>query len=321
MTRSLVPSFVRAAFFGLTVAFAIPVFAEYQSQSIRLVVPFPAGGLADVLARAIAQPLSQALGQPVLVENKPGADGLIAGELVARAAPDGHTLLFGGTSGMNYAPIVHLKPPYDPVTSFSPIGIICDTAFYLYVPEALPARSVSQLIALARAQPGAMSYGSATAFSIVASLQFAQGANLQMVSVPYKGEPLMLPDLVAGRLQFSIASGGALALVKSGGLRVLATSLPGRVLPNVPTFSEAGIRSVQVISWSGLFGPAGMPPEVVERLSRELRAVLSQPELRERFELLGLRMRPSTPVELSAFVKEQHGYWRQGLDAAGIKAQ
>jgi tripartite-type tricarboxylate transporter receptor subunit TctC len=293
----------------------------YPDRPVRIVVPFAAGGATDVIMRAVAVPMSQALGQTVVVENKPGADGVIAGETVAKAPPDGYTLLLGVGTGMSYAPLMRRHVPYDPVTGFTPIGGVCEAAFFLFVHESLPARSVRELVALARERPGSLNHGSATAFSVLASQQFARAASLQLVDVPYKGEAPMFQDLLAGRIQVAFASGGGLPLAKDGRMRVLATTLPSRspLAPEAPTFDEAGLRPVGVVPWAGLFGPPGMPPDVVDRLARELRAALARPEVREQMERLAFQATPSTPAELGAFVKDQLVVWRNAMDAAGVK--
>lgn len=324
MARLQLPLLVRAAFALWVLAAAVPAIADYPDRPIRLVVPFPAGGAADMIARVIALPLSQALGQPILIDPKPGADNLIAGEAVAKAAPDGYTLLFGGSTGISYAPIARRRIPYDPVTGFSPIGHICaDSAYFLFVHGTLPVRSVDDLLDLARSQPGRLSYGSVNAFSALAGIQFGQGANAKMLHVPYNGEASMLPDLLAGRIQLAIATGRVMAHVKDGRLRVLATTMHERshLRADVPTFSEAGLQSVGVISWSGLFGPPGMQSEVVERLTRELRQVLIRSDVREVLEQQGCQPRASSSTELSAVVKEQLVTWRRAMDAAGIRPQ
>ncbi|HVZ44939.1 MAG TPA: tripartite tricarboxylate transporter substrate binding protein [Ramlibacter sp.] len=323
MTRMLAAHLFRAAVAAFALSLSFTAWADYPDHAIRILVPFPAGGASDVMARAIAQPLSQALGQPVVIENKPGADGVIAGETVANSPADGYTLLMGAGTGMTYAPLARLQPPYDPVNGFTPIGLVCDAAFFLYVHDGVPARSVNELIALAHARPGALNHGSGTAFATLASLQFARKADIQMVNVPYKGEAPMFQDLMAGRIQFAIASGGGLGFAKDGRVRVLATTLPRRstLVPEAPTLGEAGVGRVDVVPWLGLFGPPRMAPDTVERIARALRTVLDRPDVREQSERLAFQIRPSSPQELKAFVKDQLETWHQAMDAAGIKPQ
>jgi tripartite-type tricarboxylate transporter receptor subunit TctC len=327
MARSLARQIIRTVFAGLAgvalVATAPCAFADYPNRAIHIVVPFPAGGATDVAARTIAHQMSLSLGQSVVVDNRPGGDGLIAGDVVAKAPADGYTLLMGTATGMIYAPLARRQVPYDPASDLTPIGRICEAAFFLYVHDSVPARSLQELIALTRKHPGELNHGSATAAGILASLQFEKSTSIRWVDVPYRGEAPMFQDLLGGRLQVSFASGGGLGHAKSGRLRVLATTLTSRsrLMPDVPTLEEAGIPRVSVVPWAALFGPPGMPAEVTERLSRELRSTLSRGEVREQLEALAFQPTPSTPAELAAYVKDQLGVWKQAMDAAGIKPQ
>jgi tripartite-type tricarboxylate transporter receptor subunit TctC len=297
--------------------------AEYPSKPIHWVVPFPAGGTTDIAARVIAQPMSQALGQPIIIDNKPGGDNLIAGEAVAKAAPDGYSLLFATAAGLSYAPAAHRSMPYDPMKDFTPIGGVGTFGFFLYVHDALPARTVSELIAYARTHPHQLSYGTQGATSIVATAQFARAEKLDIVHVPYKGDAPLFADLLAGRVQLALAAGAGLEHVKSGKLRALATSLPSRspLLPDVPTLAEAGVAGVTITSWAGLFGPARLPREVVERLSRELINALARPDVRDQLARVAFEARSSSPEELSALVKDQLTVWRKASVEAGIQPE
>ena len=298
--------------------------AQYPAKPIRLIMPFPAGAAADTVARIIAQPLSQVLGQPVLVDNRPGADGAIAAELAAKSAPDGYTLLFAGNTQMLGVPILRKNPPYDPVADFTPITSVVKFAFFLVVHPSVPAGTVSELIDYARANPGKLNYASGNINGILAAAQLMSFGKLDMAHVPYKGEPLAVPDLLTGRVHLMFGTGTILApLVKDGKLRALATVLPARsvLLPDVPTVSEAGMPQMSVATWGGLFGPAKMPKGIVERISREVNAILIRPAVREQLEKLGVEPSGSTPGEFAAFLKEQLADWGRSAREAGMKPE
>jgi tripartite-type tricarboxylate transporter receptor subunit TctC len=305
----------------LAIAFgAGPAIAQYPSKPIRLIVPFPAGGSADAAARIVAQPLSQALGQAIVIENKAGADGAIAGDAVARAVPDGYTLFFATNTAMNAAPVLHKATPYDPVADFTPVGRIGTFGFFVFVYDGLPVKTLAELIAYARANPGKLNYGTGNSTSILATGSLAQTARLDMVHVPYKGDAPLLADIITGRVQMTIATGVLLPQAKDGKLRVLATLLPNRspLLADVPTLPEAGTAALPITPWAGLFGPAKLPREVLERLARELPKVLAQREVRDQLDLLAFEPQSSSPEELGVFMREQLGVWRVAVKEAGI---
>ena len=316
--------FVRAAAAALAVlalATGGPAQAQYPNKPVRLVLQFPAGGLADAVCRVLVNPLTQQLGQPILVENKPGADGAIAGDLVAKSAPDGYTLFFATNSALSAVPAMRKSPPYDPVADFTPISFIGRFPFFVYAHPGVPAKTLTELIEHARANPGKLNYGSGNTTSILATAQLAMLANIQMVHVPYKGDAPMMPDLVAGRLQLSIASTSPGApLAKEGKLRVLATLLPERsaLAPDAPTMTEAGLPGLTITPWAGLFGPARLPPDVVERLARATQAVLARPEVKEQLGRYAFEGQSSTPAEMGTFLKEQYEVWRKTVKDVGI---
>ena len=297
--------------------------AQYPARPIRLVVPFPPGGGADIAARLIAVPLGEALGQPIIVENKAGADGVIAGESVMRAPADGYTLLFGTATGMSAVFAFRKSVPYDPTADFTPIARMGTFVFFLYVPEDLPAKSVAELLAHARANPGKLNYGTGSGTGIIASAQLAQVAKLDVVHIPYKGEGPLTTEMLAGRVQWMFAAGGpVLPHVRAGKLRALATLLPNRssLLPEVPTLAEAGVK-LTIDPWGGLFGPAGLPRDVVERLNREMVKVLTRPDIREQLGRLAFDAQGSTPDEFRSFVRDQLGTWKSVAKQAGIQAE
>lgn len=296
---------------------------QFPVKPLRLIVPFPPGGSADVIARSVAQAMSQGLGQAVIVENRAGADGMIAGEAVMKAAPDGYTLLLATNTAFNAAPVMHKSVPYDPLTDFTPIGKVGTFGFFVFVHEGVPARTLAQLFDHARANPGKVAYGSGNSTSFVATARLAQQAKLDMVHIPYKGDAPMTLDLLAGRVQFAIATGTLLPHAKDGKLRILATLLPTRapLLPEIPTLSEAGAAPMPMTPWAGIFGPAKMPPAVVDRLARELTRALAQPEVREQMEKVAFAPQPSSPEELAGMVKEQLEVWKRAGRETGIAAQ
>jgi tripartite-type tricarboxylate transporter receptor subunit TctC len=298
--------------------------AQYPNKPIRLIVPFPPGGAAEVGARIFAQPLGQALGQAVVIETKPGADGAIAADATMKAAPDGYTLFYATNTAFSWVPAVRKDPPYDPVNDFTPVSLVGQFGFFLFSHPSVPATSMKELLAHIRANPGKLNYGSGNSTSIVSTAQLLQREKLDVVHVPYKGDGPLMVDLLGGRVHFAIATPGTAApQVREGKLRALATLLPSRsaLLPDAPTMAEAGLKELSVTPWGGIFGPKGLPRDVADRLSRELQAVLKRPEVREAFGKLAFEPRGSTPEELAAFTREQLAVWRRAIADAGIKPE
>jgi tripartite-type tricarboxylate transporter receptor subunit TctC len=298
--------------------------AQYPSKPIRLVVPFPPSGAAELGARIFAQPLGQALGQPVIIDTKPGADGAIASEAVKQAAPDGYTLYYATNTGFNWVPATRKNPTYDPVTDFTPISMVGTFGFFLFAHPSVPATSVTELIAYARANPGKLNYGTGNSTSMLSTAQLALQEKLDMVHIPYKGDGPLSIDLLGGRVQLAIATPGTLApQVREGKLRALATLLPSRspLLPDAPTMPEAGVAKLSITPWGALFGPAKMPREIVDRLAREMAVVLAKPEVRDAFGRLAFEPHSSTPEALGAHLKEQVDVWRRTVQQVGIKPE
>jgi tripartite-type tricarboxylate transporter receptor subunit TctC len=310
-----------AVVFATTALHLAPAAAQYPSRPVKVVVPFPAGGAADTIARAIAQPLAQALGQPVVVENKPGADGAIAADAVIKSAADGYTLFMATSSAMSAVPAMRKQPPYDPVTAFTPISKVGTFSYFLFTHPAVPARTVGELIEYIRANPGKVNYAGATTTGIMAAVQLAGFAKLDMARIPYKGEGAATIDLVSGRVQLMFATPtNALGPATEGRLRVLATLLPQRspMVPDAPTMAEAGAPKLSIVPWAGFFGPAGLPREIVVRLHRELNAILARPDVREQIARQAFEVQGSTPEELAAYVKEQVEVWRTAVRDSGL---
>jgi tripartite-type tricarboxylate transporter receptor subunit TctC len=309
---------------AFVLAAPLAVAAQYPSKPIRLIVPFPPGGAAELGARIYAQPLGQALGQTVVIETRPGADGAIAAEATLKAAPDGHTLFYATNTAFSWLPAVRKNPPYDPVADFTPVSLIGEFGFFIFSHPSVPASNIAELFAHIRANPGKLNYGSGNSTSMLSTAQLVRQEKLDVVHIPYKGDGPLSVDLLGGRVHFAIATPGTAApQVKEGKLRVLATLLPSRspLLPQAPTLAEAGLRALSITPWGGVFGPPGMPKDIAVRLSRELAVVLKRPEVREAFQKLAFEPRSSTPEELAAFVKAQAEIWRRAVAEAGIKPE
>jgi tripartite-type tricarboxylate transporter receptor subunit TctC len=307
-----------------SLAFALPVLAQYPSKPIRIIVPFPAGSATDTVARILAVPLAQAMGQPVIVEDKPGADGAIAGELVAKSAPDGHTLFMATNSPLAAVPLLRKNPPYEPIADFTPISFMGRYTFYLVVHASVPARSLSELIEYARAHPDKLNYATGNSTGILSTGQLLAFGGVKMVHVPYKGEPAAITDLVGGRVQLMFASSTtALPFIRDGKLRALATTNSKRTaqLPEVPTMAEAGMPRFTIGSWAALMGPGKMPRDVIDRINQEVNAAMKRPEVREQFERQAFEYAPSTPEEMGAFLRDQLEVWSRAIRESGMQAE
>jgi tripartite-type tricarboxylate transporter receptor subunit TctC len=296
--------------------------AQFPSKPIRLVVPFPAGSATDTVARTLAAAVSQSIGQPVVVDDKAGADGAIAAGEVAKSPADGYTLLLATNSPLSAVPAMKKVPPYDPVTDFTPITDVGRYTFFIVVHPDVPAKTLAEFIAYARANPSKLNYATGNTTGIVSTAFFASQAQIKMVHVPYKGEPQALTDLVAGRVQVMFCSSGtSIAMIREGRLRALVTTLPRRseLLPDLPTIAEAGMPQFSITSWAGLFGPAKMPHAVVDRLNREFVAAMGRPEVHAAMEKQAFALSPSSPERLGELVKQQLESYRSTLRAAGVE--
>jgi tripartite-type tricarboxylate transporter receptor subunit TctC len=291
---------------------------------LRIVLPFgPASG-TDVYARMVGQQLGAALGVPVVIDNRAGANGMLAAEAVARAKPDGNTLLF--TTNTTHAANPHLfkELHYDPVKDFAPISKLGDLTFFVVVPAASPYANLQALVAAARAAPASVSYGAANSFGMVSGSRLGKTAGVEFLQVPYKSSPQIITDLLGGQIRFAFIDMAATApLLKAGKLRALAVLADRRfpLLPQVPTLAEAGYPDFNVVAWFGLFAPAGTPAPIVQRINRELTAILARPELRERGAELGIDIFGSTPRELEDYVKSQIALWGKFTADAGLKPE
>jgi tripartite-type tricarboxylate transporter receptor subunit TctC len=283
--------------------------ASYPSKPINIVVSVSAGGSIDTIARSYGEALSQQVGQPVVIENRPGANGNIAAMAVARATPDGYTLLATGGSTLNLNPFLYRSLSFDPVKSFTPITLTARTNFILVVHPKLGVDTVEAFVTLAKAQPGKLNYGSAGNGSLIhiATELFNTSAGVETNHVPYKGLAPAVNDLLAGQIDFMFDSATTMAHIQSGRLKALAVLGPNRLpaLPDLKTLAEHGINGVDVASgWHGLFAPAGTPPEIVERLNAALQPILASAAIKERIVLLGAEPAASTPEQLAKLLAE-----------------
>jgi tripartite-type tricarboxylate transporter receptor subunit TctC len=285
-------------------------------------VPFPAGSATDTIARILSASVSQAVGQPIVVDNKAGADGAIAAAEVVKAPADGYTLLMATNSPMSAVPAMKKIPPYDPVTDFTPVTDVGRYTFFIVVHPSVPGRTLAEFIDFARANPGQINYATGNTTGIVSTAFFASLAGIQMVHVPYKGEPQAVVDLLAGRVQLLFASSTTtVPHIREGKLRALATTLSRRsaILPEIPTIAEAGMPKFSLTSWAGLFAPAKLPREILERLNKEFVAAMGRPEVQAAMEKQAFELSPSSPEKLAELVKEQLESYRRVLAAAGVQ--
>ena len=311
---------------ALLAVFAQNAFAQaYPTHSIRLVVPFPAGGTTDILARAAAQKLSESLGQAVVVDNRPGAAGNIGADLVAKSAPDGYTLLMGtvGTHAIN--PGLYAKMPYDHVKDFVPVVLVAGVPNVLAVYPAFPVNSVAELIALAKSKPGTINFassGSGTSIHLSGEL-FKTMAGVDMTHIPYKGSSPALTDLMGGQVQIMFDNlPSSLPLIKAGKLRAIAVTSLKRApaLPDVPTISESGLPGFEASSWFGVLAPAGTPAPIVAKLNADVNKWLQSPEAREQLLAQGANAAGGTPEQFAAHIRAETEKWAKVVKASGAKA-
>jgi tripartite-type tricarboxylate transporter receptor subunit TctC len=296
----------------------------YPAKPVTLVVPFSPGGAADIMSRLLAERLNKRLGQPVLVENKPGAGTMIASEYVAKAAPDGYTLLMAASS-LGIAPSLYSKVNYDPVKDFAPVSQVASVVHVLVVHPSIPARNVGELVSWLKANPTKANYGSVgagTSTHLEAEL-FSSVAGVKMQHIPYKGSAPALTDMIGGQLQVmfdAYASSGP--FIKDGKVRLLAvtTAQRSKTLPDTPTVAESGLPGYEAMPWLGLVAPARTPAPVVEKLYAELQEVLKEPEVQDRFRSLGLDIIGSKPDEFSAFLRKDIVKWAKVVKDSGAKA-
>lgn len=299
---------------------------SYPSRPIRIVVPFPPGAGTDVIARVIGQVLNETWRQPVVVDNRAGAGGTIGSDIVAKASPDGYTLLLGNISTLALAPSLYPKLPYAPLSDFAPITLITTSHNVLVTHPSVPAVSVKELIALARAKPRHYTYGSAGSgtTSHLGGALFAHMAGIELLHVPYKGSAPAHVDLLAGQLHFSFSTiVTTLGFIKGGRLRALAvTSLKrSALLPDLPTIAEAGLPRFEVLVWQGIVAPRGTPRAVVARLNQEIAKALQGPQMREQLARQGLQAVGNSPEAFGAFIQSETEKWGKVIRLTGAKIE
>ena len=311
---------MKKLFLAAVLALPLSAQAQYPSRSVRAVVAFGTGGATDVIARIVAAAMSPGLGQPVVIDNKPGADGMIALAEVTKGPPDGHTLFFATSTQVSALPSLRKNAPPAPVDQLTPVGGIGNFSFFWAVHPSLPVKSLKELAEYGRANPGRLNAGSSSATATIAPTLLAAAERFQLQVVPYKSETTALNDLISGRIELMLITGTLAQHVRDGKARGLATLLDQRskTLPDLPTMKEAGMAPFPAVPWMGLFGPAKLPREIVERLSRELLASLQQPEARQRIERQAMDLNPLSAEAMGALAQEQTEVWKRLTRDAGI---
>jgi tripartite-type tricarboxylate transporter receptor subunit TctC len=319
-------SVLRRVVCAAALACALPVVAQsYPTKAIRLVVPFAPGGSNDIMARLTGQAFTESMGQTVVIDNRAGASGIIGCDIVAKAPPDGYTLLMMSlTIAVN--PSLFRKMPFDTEKDLVPVTLVASAPLMLVVNPSVPAKSVKELIAYAKANPGKLNFGSGGPGTTphLAGEMFKTMAGLQIIHIPYKGGGPALADLVGGQIQLMLENiPSTLPFVQSGKLRALAVSAMKRsaLVPDLPTLDEAGVKGYDLVGWNGLFVPAGTPRAIVTKLYRETVKALAQPEVKRRLATLGAEGVGSSPEEFGAFVKAEIRKWSRVAREAGLKAE
>jgi tripartite-type tricarboxylate transporter receptor subunit TctC len=311
---------------GLALALSSPAAAQssYPNRPVKILVGFTAGTAPDLAARILAERFADVWGTPFVVENIPGAGSNVATERVARAAADGATLLMGGNGALVINPSLYDKLPFDPLKDFAPVSRVFIAANVLAVPPELPATSVAELVALARAEPGKLTYahaGVGTSQHLAAEL-FRTTAQIELAAVPYRGTTAFMPDLLANRVNLSFANiVNVLPLAREGKLRALAITSIKRsgLAPELPTMAESGFPGFEAVPWFGLLAPAGTPQDIVDKLHDETVKALASPALRKKFDELGLEPVGDTPAEFEAVIRKETPEWAKVIRDAGIR--
>ena len=325
MKRNMIRGLQRAALAALLTVCVSGAWAQaYPTRPIRLVVPFPAGGTTDILAREVGQRLSMTLGQPVVIDNRPGAAGNIGADLVAKSAPDGYTLLMGtvGTHAINAS--LYAKMPYDHVKDFAPVILVAGVPNVLEVNPALPVNSVADLIKLAKAKPGQINFassGSGTSIHLSGEL-FKTMAGVDMTHVPYKGSAPAITDLIGGQVQVMFDNlPSSLQFIKAGKLRAIAVTSAKRApaLPDVPTIAESGLPGFEASSWFGIVAPAGTPPAIIARINNDVDQWLQSSEAKEKLLAQGAIPAGGTPEQFAAHIRDETEKWAKVVKASGAK--
>lgn len=312
---------------GLALLAAAPVRAQapaWPSAPITLIVPFAAGSGTDSVARAVGQKLADRLRQPVLVDNKPGANAQVAAQIVAKAKPDGYTLFMTTNTSHSANPALYASLKYDPIKDFTPVARVGELPFALAVHPSVPAKTLAELLDYARANPGKLSYATPNSTSLVAMESIKHIAKIDVVGIPYKSSPQAMTDLVGGQVQVYVADlGSGKSMLVTDKVRTLGitTAQPSALLPGAPPIGQT-VKGFDLTSWNGIFGPAGLPTAVVNRLNTELQAVLADKDLQDKLAQIGFQVWPSkTPDEFASYVADQLTHWRTLIQQAGIKPE
>ena len=303
-----------------------PAHAEFPDRPIKIVVPYPPGGTTDLLARAIAPRLAERLAQPVVVENRAGAGGVIGSLAVAKAAPDGHTLVFGTIASHAILPVLQKPAPYDALKDFAPVTLVAHTPNVLIANLAAPIRSVAELLALARAKPGSLNFGSTSLGGSphMSGELLKSMARLDMVHVPYKGGGPMLIDLMGGQIPIAFDNlPSSMTHIRAGKIRALAITTAKRWpgAPEIPTLAEAGVPGYESAAWFGLLAPAGTPAATLALLQRHVAAILRQPEIEAQFLQQGAEAVGNTPEEFGKLIAADLQKWARVVEATGVKLE
>jgi tripartite-type tricarboxylate transporter receptor subunit TctC len=321
MKHGIARTVIGAAFAALAAAAGAQA---YPTKSIRLVVPWPPSGTVDILARPLAQKLSDSLGQSVVIDNRPGANSIVGSEIVARSTPDGYTLLVDNVTGHSSNASLYRKLPFDSLTEFSPIALIAATPNALVVHPSTPAQNVKDVIAVAKSQPGKLAYasfGTGSAAHLAGEL-FKIVANIDLVHVPYKGGAPALTDLMGGRVYMMFASlPSAIGHIQGNRLRAIAIAGKKRsaAIPNVPTTAEGGIPELDATTWYGAMFPAKTPPAIVSRMNSEIIKAIRDPEMAQRLQSQGYELVGSSPAELAKHLKDETVRWAKVVKQAGVQ--
>jgi tripartite-type tricarboxylate transporter receptor subunit TctC len=298
--------------------------SDWPTKPLRMIVPFPPGGVTDIVARAVGAKLGAELGQQVVIDNKAGASGAIGAELGAKAAPDGYTLIMGNISTLAINPVTFAKLAYDPVTSFDPVSMVAVQPLLIAVNPEVPAKTLAELVQLAKSRPGQLSYGTAGSSIHLAVEQFSTQAGIRMNHVPYKGSAPAVSDLVGGQIQVLFDPFSSLyPQVSAGKVRALAISTEKRstVAPTIPTVAEQGYAGFDVSSWQGIVVPAGTPRPIVQRLNRELAKVLASADIREKFAQFSAVPSATTPEQFGQTIRDEIARWQKVAQTAGVKPE
>lgn len=307
---------------GLPAAAQTPTADNYPARSVRLIVPFPAGGPADVLGRVIAQRLSQKWHQPVIVDNKGGANTLIAAQEAARAAPDGYTLFMPLDSTYTLNPALYTRLPYDPIKDFASISIVARQSLVLTATDRTPFRTVADLVTAAKSAPGSINYGSSTTSTQLAGEMFTRQTGTQLVHVPYRGASEVVKGMLSGDVQVSFDGIAAnVPHIQSGKIRALATTGAARsaALPEVPTLAEAGLKGYELVMWNALSAPAGTPRPIIDKISKAVVEVVQRKDIKDQLMVFGLESAGTTPEEMDATIRKETAKYAPLVREIGLK--